>query len=38
MAKPRRVEIFSAGCGVCEEAIALVTGLACPRARGSSCP
>jgi hypothetical protein len=30
MAKSRRVEIFSAGCGICEEAIALVKGLACP--------
>lgn len=29
MAERRRVEIYSAGCGVCEETIALVNGLAC---------
>lgn len=29
MAVRRRVEIYSAGCGVCEEAIALVRRLAC---------
>ena len=28
----RKIEIFSAGCGVCEDAIALVNGIAC-----SSC-
>ena len=32
MAKRRVVEIFSAGCGVCEEAVSLVQRLAC-----SSC-
>ena len=32
MAKRRLVEIFSAGCGVCEEAVSLVQRLAC-----SSC-
>ena len=30
MAAKRRVEIFSAGCPVCEEAISLVKKLACP--------
>lgn len=29
MAERRRVEIYSAGCGVCEETIALVKRLAC---------
>lgn len=28
--KKRKVEVFSAGCGACEEAIALVNRLACP--------
>ncbi len=32
MAKKRVVEIFSAGCGVCEDAVSLVQRLAC-----SSC-
>ena len=32
MTKKRRVEVFSAGCAVCEETIALVKSLAC-----SSC-
>lgn len=26
----RKIEIFSAGCGVCEDTIKLVKGLACP--------
>lgn len=30
MEKKRNVEIFSAGCGCCEEAIALVKSIACP--------
>jgi hypothetical protein len=30
MAEQRQIEIFSAGCAVCEEAIALVRGIACP--------
>lgn len=30
MAERRRIEIYSAGCGVCDEAIALVRDLACP--------
>ncbi len=30
MAKQRIVEIFSAGCSVCEEAVSLVQRLACP--------
>ena len=29
MAQQRRVEVFSAGCAVCDEAVALVRGLAC---------
>jgi len=29
MAERRRVEIYSAGCGVCEETVALVRRLAC---------
>ena len=29
MPQKRKVEIFSAGCAVCEETIALVKGLAC---------
>lgn len=29
MAERRRVEVYSAGCGVCEETIALVRRLAC---------
>ncbi len=28
-AKKRKVEVFSAGCGVCDETIALVQSLAC---------
>jgi hypothetical protein len=38
MAKTRRVEIFSAGCGVCEEAIALVKGLTCLACEGIVLP
>ena len=30
MAKRRVVEIFSAGCGVCDDAVSLVRRLACP--------
>jgi len=30
MAKKRKIEVFSAGCPACEEAIALVNRLACP--------
>ncbi len=30
MAKRRVVEIFSAGCGVCDDAVLLVRRLACP--------
>ena len=30
MAKMRVVEVFSAGCGVCEEAVSLVQRMACP--------
>ncbi len=29
MTAKRRVEVFSAGCGVCEEAVALVKSIAC---------
>lgn len=28
--RKRKVEVFSAGCGACEEAVALVNRLACP--------
>jgi glutaredoxin len=30
MATKRKVEVFSAGCSVCEETIALVNRIACP--------
>ena len=30
MATKRKVEVFSAGCPVCEEAVALVNRIACP--------
>ena len=30
MADKRKVEIFSAGCGVCSETVEMVRGLACP--------
>jgi hypothetical protein len=30
MAEQRQIEIFSAGCAVCEEAAALVRNIACP--------
>jgi glutaredoxin 3 len=30
MSAQRRIEIFSAGCAVCEEPVAVVTRLACP--------
>lgn len=30
MAKTRKVEVFSAGCSVCEETIALINRIACP--------
>jgi DNA-directed RNA polymerase subunit RPC12/RpoP len=30
MAKTRKVEVFSAGCAVCEETIALINRIACP--------
>jgi len=30
MNQKRKIEVFSAGCSVCEEAVALVNRLACP--------
>ena len=30
MKKKREIEVFSAGCSCCEEAVALVTSIACP--------
>ena len=30
MVAKRRIEIFSAGCPACEEAVALVNGISCP--------
>jgi glutaredoxin 3 len=30
MAKTRKIEVFSAGCTVCEETIALINRIACP--------
>ena len=30
MAKTRKIEVFSAGCAVCEETIALINKIACP--------
>ena len=30
MANSRKIEVFSAGCSVCEETIALVNQIACP--------
>ncbi|MCG8546726.1 MAG: thioredoxin family protein [Alphaproteobacteria bacterium] len=33
MQNPREVEIFSAGCPICQEAIALVESIACPSCR-----
>ncbi len=30
MTSKRKVEVFSAGCGVCDEAIELVNSIACP--------
>ena len=30
MAKTRKVEVFSAGCAVCEDTIALINRVACP--------
>ncbi len=30
MTNKRKVEVFSAGCGVCDEAIELVNSIACP--------
>ena len=30
MAKTRKIEVFSAGCSVCEETIALINRIACP--------
>ena len=30
MANQRSIEVFSAGCGVCDETVALVKSLACP--------
>lgn len=30
MSNKRKIEIFSAGCPVCQEAIELVNGIACP--------
>lgn len=30
MAKTRKVEVFSAGCPACEEAVSLVKNVACP--------
>jgi len=30
MAKIRKIEVFSAGCAVCEDTIALINSIACP--------
>ena len=30
MMTKRKIEVFSAGCGACDEAVALVNRLACP--------
>lgn len=30
MAKTRKIEVFSAGCSVCEETISLINRIACP--------
>jgi hypothetical protein len=30
MATKRKIEVFSAGCGVCDDTVALVNRLACP--------
>ena len=30
MAKTRKIEVFSAGCAVCEDTIALINKIACP--------
>jgi len=30
MATARKIEVFSAGCAVCEDAIALINSIACP--------
>ena len=30
MATTRKIEVFSAGCAVCEDTIALINGIACP--------
>ena len=30
MATTRKIEVFSAGCAVCEDIIALINGIACP--------
>ena len=30
MAKTRKVEVFSAGCAVCEDTVALINRIACP--------
>lgn len=30
MAKTRKIEVFSAGCAVCEDTIALINRIACP--------
>ena len=30
MAKTRKIEVFSAGCAVCEDTIALINRVACP--------
>lgn len=30
MAKTRKIEVFSAGCAICEDTIALINKIACP--------
>lgn len=30
MAKTRKIEVFSAGCAVCEDTVALINKIACP--------
>jgi hypothetical protein len=30
MARTRKIEVFSAGCAVCEDTIALINSIACP--------
>jgi len=37
MAATRKIEVFSAGCAVCDDTVALINRIACPSCEAGSC-